>query len=213
MLPIGPASDCGDVRATSRLAVGLDLTTNTVYAAQIPCDESVTADSIRVFDARHCRSGDVSGCQGPVATVRTGRDPFGLAVDETTRTLYAPLLGDGELNGAVAVVDIRACNGEVTRGCDQVPALAPSGFGSVGVAVDNRRHDVYVTNDEDASVSVLDGRICRAGDTSHCARQPVYLPTDDYPGPWIALAPSVGTSYVTSPSMGTLSILPMLRRS
>jgi DNA-binding beta-propeller fold protein YncE len=207
VLPLGPASNCGDPRVTSRLALGLDPKTDTVYAAQIPCDESVTADSIQVFDARRCHTGDLSGCHGPVASIRVGEDPFGLAVDGATRTLYAPLLGNGELNGAVAVIDIRTCNGTVTRGCDQLAPRAPAGFGSLGVAIDDRTHDVYVTNEEDASVSVIHGLTCRAGQTGRCT--PQQLPTDDYPGGWLALAPSVGTTYVASPSQGTVSILPM----
>ncbi len=211
VLPIGPASDCGNPQATSRLVLALDRPTDTVFAAQNPCDESVVVDSLRVFDGRHCHGGDLSGCHAAVATVRAGPDPFGLAVDEATRTLYSALLGDGERNGAVSVIDVRACNGTVTSGCNQVARLAPSGFGSAGVAVDIDHHDVYVTNEEDASVSVIDGTTCRSGHTTRCARTPTYLPTDDYPGVWIALAPSVSTAYVTSPSMGTLSVLPMRR--
>ena len=69
VLPIGPAAPCG----TSRLALGLDQPTQTVYAAQIPCDESIDADSVRVFDGRHCRGGDLSGCGAPVGSVRAGR--------------------------------------------------------------------------------------------------------------------------------------------
>ena len=158
LMPIGPVSTCGDPQATSRLALAVDQPTNTVYAAQIPCDESVVADSVLVYDGRHCRGGDLSGCGAPVAKIRAGDDPFGLAVDEATRTLYAPLLGNGELSGAVAVIDVRSCNATITSGCGQVAARAPAGFGSLGVAVDARSHDVYVTNDEDASVSVIDGR-------------------------------------------------------
>ena len=144
--------------------------------------------------------------------MQAGRDPFGLVVDEATRTLYAPLLRNGEENGGVAVIDVRRCNGTVTSGCGQGPAVAPAGFGSLGVALDPRSHDVYVTNDEDASVGVIDGGSCRAGRTAGCGRTPTYLPTDDYPASWIALAPSVRTAYVASPSMGTVSVLPMLRR-
>ena len=212
LMPIGPVSACGDSQATSRLALAVDQPTNTVYAAQIPCDESVVADSVLVYDGRHCRGGDLSGCGAPVAKVRAGDDPFGLAVDEATRTLYAPLLGNGELSGAVAVIDVQSCNATVTNGCGQVAARAPAGFGSLGVAVDARSHDVYVTNDEDASVSVIDGLTCRAGRTAGCARTPTLLPTDDYPAAWIALAPSVRTAYVTSGPKGTVSLLPMLRR-
>jgi DNA-binding beta-propeller fold protein YncE len=210
-MPIGPAPDCGNPDATSRLALAVDRPTNTVYAAQIPCDES-PVDSVWVFDGRHCHGGDLSGCGDPVASVQAGRDPFGLVVDEATRTVYAPLLRNGEDNGAVAVIDVRRCNGTVTTACGQVAALAPAGFGSLGVALDSRSHDVYVTNDEDASVGVIDGVTCRAGRTAGCSRTSTYLPTDDYPAAWIALAPSVRTAYVTSPSMGTVSVLPMLRR-
>ena len=76
-MPIGPVSACGDPQATSRLALAVDQPTDTLYAAQIPCDESVVADSVLVYDGRHCRGGDLSGCAHPSrrsapATTRSG---------------------------------------------------------------------------------------------------------------------------------------------
>ena len=159
VMPIGSGGGLRPLTAGPGVSTGRR---TRVYAAQLPCDES-PVDRVLVFDGRHCHAGDLSGCGDPVASVEAGRDPFGLAVDEGTRTLYAPLLRNGEDNGAVAVIDIRRCNGTTTSGCGQLVALAPAGFGSLGVAVDARSHDVYVTNDEDASVGVVDGVTCRAG--------------------------------------------------
>ena len=43
-----------------------------------------------------------------------------------------------------------------------MPPTVPTGFGVNDVAIDSATGDVYVTNNEDASVSVIDGAICNS---------------------------------------------------
>ena len=189
--------NCGD---PSRMALAVDRASDTVYATHLPCD--APGDRIYVY---------AGAGRDPVATIPDPDNPFGLAVDEGTHTLYAALLAGGERLGAVAVVDLRTCNAGTTSRCDNAPATAPADFGTVGVAVDAASHHVYAVNDEDASVSVIRGRHCRAGRTTGCSRPPTFLPTDDYPTGTIALAPSVRTAYVSSATKGTVSLVPMQR--
>ena len=78
-------------------------------------------------------------------------------VDQATDTIYTANIADGEDPGTVSVINGANCNGRDTNGCGQTPAIAPAGFGANGIAVDRTTHEVYVTNTEDTSVSVIDG--------------------------------------------------------
>jgi DNA-binding beta-propeller fold protein YncE len=68
---------------------------------------------------------------------------------------------------------------------------------------------VYITNDEDTSVSVIDGAGCNGSRTSGCGRPPEQLATDDYPGR-IAVDSTTGTAYVSG-GRGTVSVIPLSR--
>ena len=178
----------------------VDQPTGTLYATHMPCD--APRDRIYVYD----------GAGGaPLAAVPEAENAVGLAVNERTRTLYAALLRDGETRGALGVVDLRHCHAGDTSGCGTSPAGVPAGLGSLRVAVDQRSHGIYVANDEDAGVSVFDGWSCRAGRTTGCWRPPALVLADDYPAALLALAPSVGTAYVTSAAAGTVALVPMKR--
>jgi DNA-binding beta-propeller fold protein YncE len=159
-----------------------------------------------VYNGARCGSGDTSGCGPAAATITAGLNPLDVAVDPDTNTVYAPLLRDGEAPGQVAVIDGSRCNGSDTSRCGQAPTVVPVGFGAVSAAVDPITHRVYVVSDEDASVSVIDGRRCNGSRTADCNRPPSKLPVDDYPM-GIVIVPEVGTAYVTSAAKGTVSVV------
>ena len=75
-------------------------------------------------------------------------------------------------------------------------------------AVDPTTNAVYVTNLYDASVSVIDGAICKGVVSFGCRLVPPKLPTDHFPAS-IAIDPAVGTAYVHNE--GSISVVPLLR--
>jgi len=199
---LGPALICGGYF----VAVAVNERSNTVYVTN---NESCggQGDKVFVYDGAHCGGTETSGCGDALATVTAGLNPFSLAVDQATNTVYAPLLADGEYHGSVAVINGATCNGSSISGCDQTPALAPAGFGSIGVAVDPKTHSVYVTNIQDTSVSVIDDNLCNATNADHCNQATKYkLSVDDYPT-GLAIDPTVGTAYVTSGVKGTVGVV------
>ena len=202
----GPAIHCGGWAAE----VAVNSVTNTVYATSTEGCGGI-GDEVFVFDGATCGAGDTTGCGAPTATVEAGHNPFEIAVDARTNTIYAALLFDGEALGRVAVIDGKHCNGTTTSGCGQAPPSAPAAFGSLAVAVDPAAGFVYVVNIEDASVSVIDGRHCNGTHPGGCDAHPTPIPVDDYPDD-IALAPSVFTAYVGSGTRGTVSLIPLRRR-
>jgi len=81
-----------------------------------------------------------------------GVDPWDVAVDEATDTVYVGLKENGDYDGAVAVINGATCNGTDISGCGQSPPKVAVGFGAGDVAIDTSTGMVYTTNNEDASI-------------------------------------------------------------
>jgi DNA-binding beta-propeller fold protein YncE len=203
---LGPSEECGGWF----VGVAVNEATNTLYATNTEgCGGR--GEKVFVYDGATCDAANTTGCGDALATITAGSNPTAIAVDPATNTVYAPLLAGAEHAGNVAVINGATCNGSNTAGCDQTPALAPVGFGPTSAAVDPRTHNVYVTNVQDTSVSVIDGSRCNGTDASHCA--PVVqdkISVDDYPNA-VAVDPKVGTAYVTSGPKGTVTVVPLDR--
>jgi serine/threonine-protein kinase len=200
-MTVGPSND-----GCSYVAVAVNDVTNTIYATDTDtCAVPFIGDKVYVYDGAHCDAADTSGCGSPVGTVTAGINPYALAVDPTTNTIYAPLIADGEHSGSVAIIDGSRCNGSNTTGCGQTPRTVPAGFGSTAAAVDPITHAVYVANIEDTSVSVLETQQCDRAPATPSGHACSLLPVDDYPAA-LAVDPATGTLYVTSPTTGHLTV-------
>jgi DNA-binding beta-propeller fold protein YncE len=205
-------SGAGNGGSVAYLAV--DHATNTVYATNVVLGHPFGGDSVFVINGATCDAMDTTGCGRTPATVTLGSDPLGIAynpwgitVDQATDTIYTANIADGEGPGTVSVINGAICNGHDTNGCGQTPAIAPAGFGAVGIAIDRTTHDVYVTNTEDTSLSVIDGTQCNGTDTSGCSHTPAKDSVGGYPGS-IAIDPAVRTAYVQT--IDGVSVIPLI---
>ena len=101
--------------------IAYDPASGTVYVG------SGVLGALGAIDARSCNATTQTGC-GEVKTIPTGgTDAIGVAVDDTTGTVYA-------VNGgsqSVAVIDASNCNAQTTSGCAKTPQLVqvPGGPG------------------------------------------------------------------------------------
>ena len=102
-------------------------------------------------------------------------------MDEATDTVYVALKANGDYAGTVAVIDGATCNGTDTTGCGQLSPTVPAGFGVNDVAVDAATGTVYVTNNEDATVSLIDGAICNGRVSFGCDLVPPKLAAGIFP--------------------------------
>jgi DNA-binding beta-propeller fold protein YncE len=141
---------------------------------------------------------------GMLPSVHVGNGPQGAAFDRATDTVYVANQGDN----TVSVVDARHCNSLDTSGCAQTPATAPTGAGPFAIAIDDATHTVYVANQDDGTVSVIDAATCNGQNQSGCADA----------GPTIAAGPTpfgiavdrrADTVYVTDlgDDAGTVSVI------
>jgi DNA-binding beta-propeller fold protein YncE len=217
---------------SSALTIAANPQTDTLYATDLVTNGpgAFTGSTVYVIDTAHCNAIDSSGCQQTPAQITvpaadsSGSTPIGLAVDPVTDTVYTADLDGGDVGtGTVGVIDGATCNGQTTNGCGQTPLTVPTQYGTEGVALDPRTHEVYANNIEDTSVSVIAGRQCNARDTHGCGRPPSTLPTGDYPGASLAevaqssnsseplaIDPQSGTLYVQT--IEGVSVTPLARR-
>ena len=198
--------------STESLAV--NAATNTVYATSDVLDANpFIGDSVYVIDGPTCDAADMAGCGNPPAQISIGSDPvfgeanpFGIAVDQATDTIYTANIFNGEGPGTVSVINGATCNAHNASGCDQTPATAPAGFGANAIAVDPAHNRVYATNIQDTSVTTINGRTCNGTKTNGCQITRTRPIVGDYPGS-IALDPTAGTGYVAD-SEG-VSVIPL----
>ena len=68
------------------------------------------------------------------------------------------------------MIDGRACNAGTTSGCGQTPARVTVGAIPAVAVFDATTRTVYVENELDRNVSVVDATRCNAQDTTGCAQ-------------------------------------------
>jgi DNA-binding beta-propeller fold protein YncE len=193
----------------SEVSLAVDQITDTIYATNLvtPDGTPFEGNKVYVINGATCDSMNRVGCGQISATVTAGPNPWGIAVDEATDTIYTANIADGEGLGTVSVIDGETCNGSDTAGCDQTPHTIAAGFGAVAVAVDVFTDRIYVTNIEDTSVSVIDGATCNAGTHAGCGQRPPRVAVGRAPG-GIAVDDGDGTAYITNGD-GTVSVIPL----
>jgi YVTN family beta-propeller protein len=194
-------------RGDSALSIAINERTNTIYATNVTLANQ-TADAVYVINAATCDAADTAGCSQTPATVTVGLDPRALAVDPATDTIYVANHHEGDDATTVSLINGATCNGQDTSGCGQQTAATPAGYGAIGVAFDAMSRGVYVTNDEDSSVSVIDGATCNATNTSGCGQKPAKDAVGNYPA-GIAVDAAAGTAYVSN--LDSVSVLPLRR--
>ena len=187
--------------------------TNTIYATSVTTGGPFLGHTVYVIGGPTCDAADMAGCANPPATISVGTDPFfgdanpfGIAVDQATDTVYTANIYNGEGPSTVSVINGAICNAHTTGGCDQTPAVAPAGFGTAAIAVDPSTNNVYTTNIQDTSVTAIDGNTCNGIDNHGCATTKTEAIVGDYPAA-ISLDPQVGTAYVAD-SEG-ISLMPL----
>jgi YVTN family beta-propeller protein len=106
-------SGCAETPPTARVGrgpdgVALDFATRTLYVA------NVTDDTISVLDAATCNATVSTGCgTGPSRSLRTGRSPRWVTVDQVNDTLYVT---NGD-DYTASVLSGATCNASVASGC------------------------------------------------------------------------------------------------
>jgi YVTN family beta-propeller protein len=192
----------------SSLSLAVNPATNTIYATNVITNTvPYGGSSVYVFNGATCNGTNHTGCGQAPATVNAGFNPWGIAVDQATDTIYTANIADDEHPGTVSVINGATCNGTNHTGCGQTPATTAAGFGSVGIAIDPAANMIYAANVSDTSVSVINGATCNGTNHTGCSHAPAKIAVGNYPGT-IATDPATGTGYVTNFD-NTVSVIPL----
>jgi DNA-binding beta-propeller fold protein YncE len=185
---------------TGPLGVAVNERTNTVYVA------NVEDGTVSVIDGAACNARQTAGCAHTPAlvTVSGGGTLRGVAVNDTTNTIYV-----GNLNDTVAVIDGVTCNRSNASGCGLAPRTIAAGPGPAVPTVDEATDTIYVKDEGDGSgttMSVIDGSTCNANTTTGCGQTPATVSVGS--GPGFAVVDDVThTVYVGNLNDGTVSVV------
>ena len=194
---------CGEPVATIKVggflvANAVDPATDTLYVASPKGD-------VFVINAAGCNAVTTRGCTQPVRKVKDSQGPQALDVDVATDTVYAANAGSGD-GDTVSVIDGGTCNGTNGTGCGQAPHTITVGSGAWWVAVDQASDTVYAANNNDGTVSVINGTGCNAKVTSGCGSTPPTVTTGANPQ-FVAVDPSSDTVFAMNQGDNTLSAI------
>jgi YVTN family beta-propeller protein len=185
------------VVGNSPYAVAVDEATHTAYVGN-----GGNSNTVSVIDTATCNATRSTGCEQKPPLVAVGPAPVGAAVDIKTDTVYVTNVG----SDTVSVIDGAACNATVRSGCGHTPATITVGNAPDGVVVDEATDTIYVANNADNTVSVINGATCNAENTSGCGQVPPTVPVGVGPGV-PALNAATDTVYVANaPPSGNGSV-------
>ena len=200
-------SGCDDDHPT--IAVGgvpvgtsVDPATRTLYVGNVE-------SRVSVIDMAACNRTSTAGCAEPRAQVTTNPGAVWPTVDRATRTVYVPENGpddDSQPPGStLAVIDGSDCNATTTSGCGDVPARVTVGNAPAVAAVDPETRTVYVENQFDLSVSVVNGATCNGENTSGCGQTPPTIHVGEQPNSNLVVDRSTRTLFVVNSGSDTIS--------
>ena len=147
---------------TSPVALAVDEANDTIYTV------NEDGGTVSVIDGATCNASVTTGCGQIPQQIDVGSAPDGVAIDQTTDTVYVANSQDN----TISIVDGATCNAKVTSGCSQTPPTMSLGDGPQGLAVDELTDTVYVANPNDGTVSVIDGATCNATVRTGCTVTP-----------------------------------------
>jgi len=183
----------------SPLAVTIDQRTDTIYVL------NGLSGTVSVLNGARCNARVTSGCGHPVANVRVGLGPASGAIDPKTHTLYVMNLG-----GTISVVNIAACNAANTRGCGERARSVTDTMGPSWIDVDTATDTVYVSNagpnNNEDTVSVINGAACNARTGTGCARAPATITVGLAPFN-VAVDQATNTVYTANFADGSVSVI------
>jgi YVTN family beta-propeller protein len=196
------------VAGLDTFSIAINPATHTVYTGDSGGNEGGQY-AISVLDAATCNTVLTTGCNPSPTTISTPFNPYGLAVDQATDTLYATNIFDSSGNSpnTVSVIDGATCNASVTSGCANTPATVAVGSQPAGVAVNQRTDTIYVANSNEPTLSVIDGATCNGTDTAGCGQIAPKVPLRQ--SPWaVAVNQTTDTIYALNPgNPGTVSVI------
>jgi DNA-binding beta-propeller fold protein YncE len=202
----GPASAASGGNSISvglpPTAVAIDHAAHTAYVA---VSDGVTSQ-VAIVDTARCTARPSAHCTGAATaiTLPGNPGPAALAYDSVNHTVY---VADAS-TGNVSLINATTCNATHLSGCATAPKVATLGLtapGAITVDTAGKFNAVYVADEGSNTVTVLNGKTCKATTTHGCSSVRTAI-VGAAPSA-IAVDHSVGTVYVANLAGDSVSML------
>ena len=172
--------------------------TRTLYVGHF----GTTDNTVSVIDTTACNQHHLTGCNQTWPTVPLGNAPRFLGVNTITNSIYVSNRGDGTLS----VINGATCNRSNTSSCSQAQPTTVVGNTPQQIAVDESTNRIYVENQSDGTVSVINGSHCNGTDVSGCNQAWPTIAVGASPQ-GLGFNPRNHTLYVTNTDDNTVSVI------
>ena len=159
-------------------------------------------NTVSVIDTTVCNQHHLTGCNQTWPTVPLGNEPRFLGVNTITNSIYVSNLDDGTLS----VINGATCNRSNTSSCSQAQPTTVVGNTPQQIAVDESTNTIYVVNQGDGTVSVINGSHCNGADVSGCNQAWPTIAVGASPQ-GLGFNPNNHTLYVTNTNDNTVSVI------
>ena len=133
--------------------------TQTLYVA------NQSDDTVSVIDTSACNQHQLAGCNQTWKTVPVLEQPFRLAINKTSNTIYV-----SGFNDSMSVINGATCNASANSTCNQPQPTTSTGNRPNDIAIDEATNTIYVANRSSNTVSIVDGTHCQGSDASGCGQ-------------------------------------------
>jgi len=159
-------------------------------------------NTVSVIDTTACNRHSLAGCNQTWPTVSLGNTPRFLGINTITNTIYVSNRNDGTLS----VINGATCNRSNTSSCSQAQPTTAVGTVPQQIAIDESTNMIYVENQSDGTVSVIDGSHCKGTDVSGCNQAWPTIAVGASPQ-GLGFNPNNHTLYVTNTNDNTVSVI------
>ena len=159
-------------------------------------------NTVSVIDTTVCNQRNLTGCNQTWPTVPMGTNSRHIGINKATNTIYVSNHDDDTLS----IINGATCNRSNTSSCSQPQPTTAVGATPQQIAVDETTNTIYVVNQDDNTMSVIDGTHCNGADTSGCNQSWPTAPVGDSPQA-LTFNPNNRTIYVTNTNDDTVSVI------
>jgi len=192
---------CTDFAPTTTIGAGPieaegNPVTRTLYAT------NQLDNTVSVIDTTACNQHHLTGCNQTWTTIPLGNTPRFLGINRVTNTIYVSNRDDGTLS----IINGATCNRSNTSSCSQAQPTTAVGGTPQQIAVDESSNMIYVVNQGDGTVSLVNGSHCQGTDVSGCNQAWPSIAVGASPQA-LGFNPNNHTLYVTNTNDNTVSVI------